>query len=117
MHLPFRRPWTATEALAIAWISTVVLIAATLLGFKWIGTQSPPPPPVQVRVDTVRSVVYDTVTVIARARDTVRIVEQQVGPLTEERVARLICGSQKRIYGDKRDVFGFNQLGMIFCPK
>jgi hypothetical protein len=92
------------------------VIAATTLSLKWMSVTLKSPPP-QVRVDTLRSVVYDSTTVIARAKDTVRVVELQVGPLTEQRLAWLICGGAGRAYGDKRDLFQYNLYGMIFCPK
>ena len=90
----------------------VVLLTALTVG----------PRPLVIRtstVDTVRVVttVYDTVTVTSRAADTVRVVIKQVGPLTEQDVVRLVCGHQGFTYGDKRDRFGFNTYGMVFCPK
>lgn len=94
--------------------SVVLIIGVTLLGLRWIDVAVKRPPAL-VRVDTVHSVVYDTVTVIARAKDTVRIIEQHVGPLTEQRLARVICGTE-RSYGDDRDRFAFNAFGMVFCP-
>lgn len=115
MPLP-RRPHPI-EAVAAACVAVAAVIAFTVLGYHWMSvTLKAPPPVIHVRSDTVVIRQYDTVTVIARAKDTVRVVEQHVGPLTEQRVAQLICG-KTQTYGDERDRFGFNALGMVFCPK
>jgi hypothetical protein len=97
-------------ALAAAWISTVILTAATVLGMQYMNVTLKPN--IKVRVDTVRSVKYDTVTVISRAADTVRITTTNVGPLTEARLVSLICGKKY----DAKDVFDTNPaLGFVIC--
>jgi hypothetical protein len=105
--------WAITR-FAIVWIVTSIIVAGTVLSLRWMNVTLKSPPP-RVQVDTVRSIVYDSVIVISRAKDTVRVVEEHVGPLTEQRLARLVCGSE-RTYGDERDLFAYNYLGMVFCP-
>lgn len=90
------------------------IVAATVLGVQWMNITVKRPPP-EVSVDTVYSITHDTVTVIDRAKDTMRVVVREVGPLTEQLVARMVC--RDLVYGDKRDTFGYNALGMVFCPK
>lgn len=111
-HKDLVSAWISTR-LMIAWIATAVVVAATVVSLKVVDATKPKYLPGKVRVDTLR--IYDSVTVIARAKDTVRIIEQTVGLLTEQRIAALICFN--RHYGDKRDEFRYNDYGMIFCPK
>lgn len=94
-----------------AWIMTVLVAAGTTLGVKYMNVTLKSPPP-HVRVDTVHSVVYDTVTVVSRAKDTVRVMEYKVGPLTEKRLVQLICGN----FAKNGDYFSFNAYHMVFCP-
>lgn len=91
-------------------VAISVVIAATILGVKWmdVGIKRSPP-----QVDTVY--VHSMDTIVTRAKDTMQIVVKDVGPLTEQDLARLICRDQ--VYGDKkRDHFGYNTYGMIVCP-
>lgn len=94
-----------------------IILALMLICLKGISVAGPLLIPQRMRVDTVYSVktVYDTVTMVSRAADTIRIRIKDAGPLTEQDLARLICG-EARTYGDKRDEFSFNAYGMIFCP-
>lgn len=110
------RASTKVMWVSVTWIVTVAIASRAILASRYMTLTLKGPPP-QVRVDTVRSVVYDTVIVISRAKDTVRIIERTVGPLTEQRLARLICGPLSGIYGDERDHFNANTLGMIVCPR
>lgn len=99
-------------------VSLVALImAGAALGYKWMDVTLERPAP-QINVDTLRIIttVYDTVTVISRAADTVRVRIKEIGPLTERDLVQTICG-QEYLYGDKRDSFKFNVYGMVFCPK
>lgn len=105
-----REPWRLL-------ISLCAVICATIVAYHWTTVRNQP---VRVRVDTVRVVTtvltYDTVTVVSRARDTVRVTELRVGPLTQQRLARLMC-PESMIYGDARDTFNYNAWHMIFCPR
>ena len=94
-----------------------VVLALMLIALKAISVVGPRLVPQSIKADTVYSVktVYDSVTVVSRAADTIRIRIKDAGPLTEQDLARLICG-KARTYGDKRDEFSFNAYGMIFCP-
>lgn len=101
------KPWLGLTSIS-------VIAAATILGVHWLDLTAKRPPP-EVRVDTVYAITHDTV--VSRARDTMKVVVRDVGPLTEQLLARLICG-EDQVYGDKkRDHFGFNTFGMIVCPK
>lgn len=94
-------------------ISVSAIAAATILGVQWMDLTAKRPAP-EVRVDTIYSITHDTV--VSQARDTMKVVVREVGPLTEQILARLICGDQ--VYGDKkRDHFGLNLMGMIACPR
>lgn len=109
-----------TRRLTVAWVLTALIVAATVVSLKGMSATTPKQLPGKVRVDTLRIIttVYDTV--ISKAPDTVRIIEHTVGPLTEQRLVRLVCGTKEYgdlTYGDDRDVFGFNLMGMVFCPR
>ncbi len=95
-----------TLVLLAAWFGTAHIVTGALHDYRH---------PAQRDTVVIKTVQYDTVTVIARARDTVRITEIKVGPLTSRRLARLVCGPNLT-YGDQRDAFGYNALGMVFCP-
>ncbi len=98
--------------------TVTAIIALTLLLLKVIAVAGPRVWPAPARVDTVRveTTVYDTVTVISRAADTVRIRIKDIGPLTVQDLVRIICGRELS-YGDNRDDFRSNAYGMIFCPR
>src|SRR3954471_18211985 len=88
--------WLTTR-LAVIWIATAVLAAATVFATSCaVGAFKHPPTP---RPQVIRTVVYDTV--ISRAKDTVRVIEEHVGPLTEQRLVRIMCGDTMD-YGDDR---------------
>ena len=97
------------------WISIAWIAAVTMLGLAFMSI-SKPPPELRVRVDTLRVVttVYDTVTVISKAADTVRITVKEVGPLTQADLVRLICS--EGWLNDGSGLFNFNAYGMVFCP-
>lgn len=96
-----------------------IIVAVTVLLVKIIDVAVPRPTQRgTAHPDTIYAVktIYDSVTVISRAADTIKIRIKDVGPLTEQDVVRIVCG-QKRSYGDKRDEFDFNVYGMVFCPR
>lgn len=97
--------------ISLAWITTMFVAAGTVLGVKYMNVTLKSPPP-QVRVDTIRSVVYDTVTVISRAKDTVRVTDVKVGPLTQARLVSIVCGKKY----DPKDEFSHNPVfGFVIC--
>lgn len=99
-------------SMSLSAIPISFVAAATILGVHYMNLSVKRPEP-EIHVDTVYSITHDTV--VSRARDTMKIVVREIGPLTEQMIARVICGD--KTYGDKRDTFGWNAYGMIFCPK
>lgn len=92
--------------------------AVTMLLVLWF--LSPVKPTIiqsSVTYDTVYSttVIHETVTVISRAADTVRIVTKNGGTLSEQDLVRLVC-PKKFTFGDERDVFWYSVAGILFCP-
>ena len=92
----------------------VVVAAITLLA----ALQITPRREVRVRVDTLRieTTTHDSVTVISRAADTIRVMVKEVGPLTEKDLVDLICSSGWVKKDRNGDEFEFNGYGMVFCP-
>lgn len=76
------------------------------------------------RVDTVLFSRTDTLisvdTIISRAPDTVRVIINKTGPLTQHMLAQLICGDLSKgenLAGTEKDKFAVNGYGMLFCPE
>jgi len=97
-----------------------VIFALTLIALNAVNVAATRMiPQVPARVDTVRveTTIYshDSITVISRAADTVRIYVRQVGRLTQRDLVNLIC-SEKWL-NDGSGEFAFNGYGMVFCPK
>lgn len=104
----------------IMFVTLALIFTLGVVGIRWIDdTVQRPAPFVHVHTDTLRIFHYDTVTVISRARDTVQIRIKDHGPLTEQDLVPLVCGSNPNYHPEPRGKNHFEhaeQGGIVFCP-
>ena len=97
-----------------------MIASGTLLALTWMNDQEGLSRS-RIRgahIDTVFVRSVDTVLVVPRAADTVRIIQTDIGPLTNDILAAHLCPPHMRgrdVEGQAR--FQYNTYGHLFCPK